>query len=287
MPIELRKGYSNMLDEAYAAASVTSDLGADKKLIKEGGTAKSVLYPIVDVDGLGDYTRNSGYTDGEVNAEYKEIEFDYDRGRKFSIDEMDNQESFDALLGSVSGEFIRTQVAPEGDAVCFAEMAGTEGVTIIAENLADGEATLASIADLSAKMDDDEVPEEDRFLYITPALLKSVKKLDTTKSREILEEFAKVIKVPQRRFYTAIELLDGKSEGEEAGGYKKAETGKEINFAIVHKPAVIKIDKHVVKNIILPENNPNADATIVKYRKYGTVKVKKNKAAGICISHKE
>ena len=136
-------------------------------------------------------------------------------------------------------------------------------------------------------MDEDEVPAEGRILYITPALLKAVKKLDTTKSREILEEFEKVVKVPQRRFYTAIELLDGQSEGEEAGGYKMAADGKEINFTIVHKSAVVKIDKHVVKDIILPENNPNADATIVKYRKYGTVKVQKNKAAGIYISHKE
>lgn len=287
MSIELRKGYSEMLDEVYALESVTGDLGADKKLIKAGSTAKSVLYPVVDVDGLGDYSRKSGYTDGEVTAEYKEIVFDYDRGRRFNIDEMDDQESFDALLGSVSGEFVRTKVAPEGDALCFAEMAKAEGVTLVSETLADGEAVLASITDGSAQMDEDEVPAEGRILYITPALLKAVKKLDTTKSREILEEFEKVVKVPQRRFYTAIELLDGQSEGEEAGGYKMAADGKEINFTIVHKSAVVKIDKHVVKDIILPENNPNADATIVKYRKYGTVKVQKNKSAGIYISHKE
>lgn len=63
MPIVLRKGYANMLDEVYALASVTSDLGADKELIKAGSTAKSVLYPTVDVDGPGDYSRNSGFTD--------------------------------------------------------------------------------------------------------------------------------------------------------------------------------------------------------------------------------
>lgn len=288
MPIELRKGYSDMLDEVYALASVTSDLGADKKLIKAGSTAKSVLYPVVDVDGLGDYSRNSGYTDGAVNAEYKEFEFDYDRGRRFNIDEMDDQESFDSLLGSVSGEFIRTKVAPEGDAVCFANIAAAEGISVVPQGVtyADGAEVLAALIEASAQMDEDEVPGENRILYITPSLHKSIKALDTTKSREVLEEFSKIVKVPQKRFYTAIDLLDGKTEGEEAGGYKCAADGKDINFMIVHKDAVIKIDKHVVKNIILPENNPSADATIVKYRKYGTVKVLANKTAGIYLSHK-
>ena len=55
---------------------------------------------------------------------------------------------------------------------------------------------------------------------------------------------------------------------------------------IIHKPAIIKFDKHIASNIISPENNPNADAYISKYRKYGLVDVYKNKVAGIYLSHK-
>ena len=93
--------------------------------------------------------------------------------------------------------------------------------------------------------------------------------LTPTKSREILAKFTVKKVVPQGRFYTAIDLLDGKSGGEEAGHYKKADTGKEINFMIVHKPAIIKFDKHTASNIIPALSNPDADADIVKYRKYG------------------
>ena len=78
--------------------------------------------------------------------------------------------------------------------------------------------------------------------------------------REILNSFTVKKKVPQSRFYTAIDLLDGKSPSEEAGHYKKATEGKDINFMIVHKPAVIKFDKHTVSDIIPasanPKNNP-------------------------------
>ena len=117
-------------------------------------------------------------------------------------------------------------------------------------------------------------------------MLNSLLMLDSFKSKEVLNGFAIRKPVPQNRFYTAIDLLDGKSTDEEAGHYKKADTAKDINFMIIHKPALIKHDKHVVSNIIPASANPNADADLVKYRKYGLVDVYKNKKAGIYISHK-
>ena len=55
---------------------------------------------------------------------------------------------------------------------------------------------------------------------------------------------------------------------------------------IVHKPAVIKYDKHVAQDIIPASANPDSDSDIVKYRKYGIVDVYQNKVAGIYLSHK-
>ena len=110
--------------------------------------------------------------------------------------------------------------------------------------------------------------------------------LDTTKSREVLNSFTVKKKVPQSRFYTAIDLLDGKTEGEEAGHYKKADAGKDINFMIIHNKAVLKYDKHVVGSLIPPELNANSDAYISKYRKYGIVDVFRNKRAGVYMHHK-
>ena len=42
----------------------------------------------------------------------------------------------------------------------------------------------------------------------------------------------------------------------------------------------------LVSNVIPASANPDADADIVKYRKYGLVDVYKNKVAGIYLSHK-
>ena len=55
---------------------------------------------------------------------------------------------------------------------------------------------------------------------------------------------------------------------------------------IIHKPALIKFDKHTASDIIPAKLNPDADADISKYRKYGMVDIYKNKVAGIYLSHK-
>lgn len=285
--IVLAKGYINLLDEVYRSASVTADLTSDPSLIRQGANVNELIYPQIDVTGLGDYDRNSGYTDGTVNVQWKSAVFNYDRGTKISVDAMDNQETFDIAFGAVGAALQREKVAPEADAFTFASLAGTEGISIgDAGTFASGIEFLEALLEAKNTMDEDEVPEEGRILYATPTLLNSVMALDTTKSREVLNAFSVRKKVPQSRFYTAIDLLDGKTVGEEVGHYRKAEAGKEINFMIIHKLAVLKWDKHTVGSIIHPDNNPDSDAYISKYRKYGIVDVYKNKTAGIYLSHK-
>lgn len=285
--IALAKNYTSILDEVYCKASVTADLTSDNTMVRPGANANEIIYPQISVTGLGDYSRNSGYTEGSVNLEWKTAKFNYDRGTKISVDVMDNEESRDIAFTMAGAELMRTKVAPEADAFVFATLAGIEGISkATPATYADATEFLAALIEAKNKMDEDEVPEEGRILYATPTLMNGVKALDTTKSREILESFTVKQTVPQSRFYTAIDLLDGKSVGEEAGHYRKSDTGKDINFMIIHKPAIIKYDKHTASDIIPASSNPDADADISKYRKYGIVDVFKNKVAGIYLSHK-
>lgn len=285
--IVLAKNYVPLLDEVYQRESVTSDLTGDPAMARAGANAKEIVYPQIAVTGLGDYDRNSGYTQGTVDFKWVSTEYNYDRGAKLSVDAMDNQETYNLAFGMAGAELMRTKVAPEADAFTFATLAGIEGISKgEAKALADAAAFLQELLEAKNKMDNDEVPEEGRILYATPNLLNGLLMMDSYKSKEILAQFTVKKPVPQGRFYTAIDLLDGRTVGEEAGHYKKADAGKEINFMIIHKPAIIKHDKHVVSNIIPASANPDADADIVKYRKYGLVDVYKNKVAGIYLSHK-
>lgn len=295
MAIELSKQYVPLLDEVFKKASVTQDLNANQSLIRQGANANEILVPKMSMDGLGDYSRNSGYTKGDVSLTYETRKFNYDRGRKFEVDTMDNQETEEVAFGMLAAEFMRTKVAPEADAFTFATLAGKSGISKVTAGatLSDGSAVMAALKVALDEMDEDEVPEEGRLLYITPSNLSAIKAMDTTKSRELLDAFSKIVKVPQSRFYTAIDLYDGVTDNsgssganEKIGGYVKASTGKDINFMVIHPTAVLKSDKHVASNIITPEENQTSDAWMQKYRKYGIVDAFDNKLAGIYLHHK-
>lgn len=284
--IALFKKYIDLLDEVYKSASLTSDLDGDSTLVKAGANTNEILIPKIKMDGLADYSRNSGYVKGNVTLEMETVKFNYDRGRKFDVDAMDNEETAGVAFGKLSSEFIRTKVVPEMDAFRFATYAGLTGISKTSGTLADGTAVLEAILAAVSKMDEDEVPQENRYLFITPTLLNSVKALDTTKSREALEGFAKIVKVPQSRFYTAIKLKDGTSGGDEAGHYEKASAGKDINFMVIHKPAVLQYPKHTVNKIISPEVNQDSDGWLFFYRAYQLADAYENKAAGIYLHNK-
>ena len=210
------------------------------------------------------------------------VKCNYDRGRKFYVDALDNEETAKLAFSRLSGEFIRTKVVPELDAFRFASYAGKSGISkAVAADLPDGASVLAALRVAITKMDEDEVPTENRHLFITPTLDGMIADLDTTKSREILTRFATKTLVPQTRFYTAIDLLDGKTGGEEAGGFKKADGAKNINFMVIHPSALIQFQKHTVPKIKGPEDDLDGDRHMFGYRTVGIADVYANKLAGI------
>ena len=269
--IELAKSFVPKLDECYRLASLTSVLDGAPELAKQGANANELIIPMMSMDGLADYSRNGGYVQGGVET----VKCNFDRGRRFDVDVMDDLETAGLAFGRLSAQFIRDKVVPELDAFRFASYCGISGVTKKEETLADGAATVAA---LSAAV------TAGRYLFITPTLLQGINDMDTTKSKKVLEGFEQVIKVPQRRFYTAIKQLSGKT-GEEAGGYTKATGAANINFAIVQKDALIQYTKHAAPKIIAPENNPDADAYVFGYRMVGIAKAYKNMLSGMYFSH--
>lgn len=226
--IALAKNYVPLLDEVYQRESVTSDLTGDPAMARAGANAKEIVYPHIAVTGLGDYDRNSGYTQGTVDFNWESTKYNYDRGAKLAVDGMDNQETYNLAFGMADAELMRTKVAPE------------------AGHYRKGTAKYA-------KTTDEEV-------------------------------------VSSKTYYTESGGVYSKVENPQSsaiGNYYELvqEAAKPINFMIIHKPAIIKHDKHVVSNVIPAASNPDADADIIKYRKYGLVDLYKNKVAGIYLSH--
>lgn len=280
------KKYIDLLDEVYKVNAKTSVLDGDTTLVRAGANADEIIIPKMSLDGLADYSRNSGYVNGDVTLTNETVKFNYDRGRAFTVDAMDNEETAGVAFGKLSSEFLRTKVVPEVDAFRLATYAGIEGIGSATGTLADGNAALTAIVTAMSKMDDDEVSEEGRVLFITPTLYNLILNTDTYKSKEIMSRFSSVVTVPQSRFYTAIELADGTTDGEKAGGFTKTEDAKDINFMIIQKGAVLQYPKHVVNKVVSPEENQTSDGWKFFYRSYGLADVYENKVAGIYLHHK-
>lgn len=279
------KAYIDKLDTVYQQASATSILDADADTVRMGAKAGEFLIPKMSMDGLADYSRSSGYVKGDVTITYSTKSCNYDRGRKFSVDAMDNEETAGIAFGKLASEFIRTKVVPEMDAFRFAKYASATGILSAAEATPTaGTAVLTALQTAINAQDESEVNVDGKILYITPTLLTLAKNVDTTKSKAILDRFEKIITVPQTRFYTAIDMKDGTSSNETAGGYAGATGGYKINFMIINRDAVIQFGKHTVNKVVSPEENQTDDGYMFFYRAYSIAETYENKVKGIYLN---
>ncbi len=276
--IELRKQYSTLLDEIYKLSSLTSVLDGPNDLVREGANANEILIPKMSMQGLANYNKQTGYVAGDVTLDYETKKCTYDRGRMFTVDAMDNIESAGIAFGRLSGEFLRTKVVPELDAWRLASYAQISGVATVGANLADGKAALAALRAARGKIENAEANLATCYLFINPTIYGMIEDLDTTASKKAIEGFAGIIKVPQGRFYSKVDLT---ASG--AGGYAKSSAGKDLNFLIVDKQAAIQFQKHTVSKIITPEANQDADAWKFGYRTVGIAECKDNKKDGIYV----
>lgn len=274
-----------LLDKIYKAESTTSDFDINGALVQAGKNTNEIIVPVLDMDGLGDYDRNSGYLDGDVSLTNETKKFNYERGRRLKTDTIDNEETGGVILGNLSAEFLRTKVIPEIDAVRYSTYASIPGISTTEGAYTTGEQAYKAIANAWDLMTNDEVPEDNRYLRITSTLYGLIRDMDTYKSKELMNRFAGIKVVPQARFKTVIELLSGKDDdGERVGGFKAGDDAKDINFMIIHKPALLQYTKHNKMKLFTPDQDQDGDNYKWLYRIYGLNSYYDNKVAGIYLS---
>ena len=268
--IALRKQYSTLLDEVYKLASLTSVLDGPNNLVKEGANANEILIPKMDMDGLGNYNKQTGYPEGSVTLDYETKKCAYDRGRMFVVDSMDNIETAGIAFGQLSGEFLRTKVVPELDSYRLATYAALAGGSETG-TIADGRAGIVALRAAKTHIKNAEAKTESCYLYISATLKGMIEDLDTTASKKVMEGWAGVIEVPESRFNDKVTLGEN--------GFTS--TGNALNFLIIDKNAVIQFQKHTVGKIISPDQNQDADAWKFGYRTVGIAEAKDNKKKAI------
>lgn len=278
------------LDKAMIQGAVTGFMeGNVGNLIYKGGD--EVKIPMIDMDGLANYNRQSGFVDGDTTLAYQTMKMTQDRGRGFTVDPNDIDESgvLD-LMSQLAGEFQRTKVVPEVDAYRISkvvQLTPSENRTVYTP--AAGTILKKMQEDIGAVRDTIGSDEQLVMLVSTPVsttLNTSTelgKKLDvtdfmrgeiTTKVKSL--DGVPLLVAPSARMFSRITLLpDGK------GGFTKAEGAAAINYIIMPRSAAIAVSKTDNMRLFDPQTWQKAHAWHMDYRKFHDIWIPKNQLAGI------
>lgn len=300
--IELAQIYQEELDKAMIAKSTTGWMELNANLVKYNGGNEIKIASIV-MNGLGNYDREKGFPKGGINLSFETHKLTQDRGRTFTIDSMDVDETnFVATAASIMGNFQNEYVTPEVDAYRYSKIAQiainnsrikcgyTPHPDTVLENL------LTDITEIQENIGED-VPLVITMGMGTASTLnnnnKIFKSLDVTTFKkgdietrvQSINEIP-ILKVPSARLKTDYKFYSGEDH-EAQGGFEATAQAKNINWIITAKNAPIAISKTEKVRIIAPEDNPIADAWKLDFRKYHDLWITKNKLNSILVNIKE
>lgn len=297
--------FQRTLDKLAVQEAVTGWMDANAgQVIYNGG--KEVKIPKLSVQGLADYDRDNGYVQGGATLAYETLTMTQDRGRKFQLDAMDIDETgFVATAASVMGEFQRVHVIPEIDAYRISKLVTTaitankagmveygytpgstntsalrkvkEGIRALRENGYNGPLVITATNDLITELELELAGKIRDVTFSKGGIDTKVPSVDEVP----------IIPAPSNRMYSAITLYDGKTNGQEIGGYIKGNTAKDVNFFITPRTTPIGVTKQDKMKIFTPDQNQDADAWKMNYRRHHDLWVMDNKINSIYVSIKD
>jgi hypothetical protein len=294
--LEYSKIFQPVLDKQIVQESTTGWMEVNSKLVQYNG-GNEVKLPSMVMDGLADYNRSSGYVDGAITLKWDTYKLTQDRGRKFQLDAMDVDETnFVATAGTVMGEFQRTLVVPEIDAYRYSAIAAkaiavgqtrTAAITdtnILTELLKDI-AKVKEIVGNTAKL---KITMSETMLTNLGLDDKASKRISTVTvpAGEVVTVVTKIdgheiVPTQQSLLKTAFKFNDGKTSGQEKGGFVADPLAKAINWLIVAENAPIAVSKTDVVRVFDPMTNQRANAWDMDYRKYHDIWIPKSKEKSI------
>lgn len=268
--------FQDGLDTVLAQELTTgwAELNADRVKYNGGNEVKIAK---LGLDGLDDYNRATGYVAGNVTLTWETHTFRYDRGRKFTLDAMDVDESnFTATAGNVMGEFVRTISVPEVDLIRIAGMAQKAGNKVRVDG-ADKDALTEFKAGIVAVRDAGYAGQ--LVAHVTYAFLNELELKFAGQLSEVTFAVAGIdttfktidgvalIPTTSDRMHTKVKKTSGKIEAD----------GNELAFLIAGKDIPIAVAKHNPVRTFTPEQNQTADAYVLNYRIYHDIWVEDNK----------
>lgn len=286
------------LDKVVVEKSKTGFF-ADNGLRAKFVGAKTILIPEMDMSGLADYDRDSGFIRGPINVTNTPYTLTMDRARSFQIDREDADETGVAnLSGQIGTEFVRTKVVPEMDAYVLSKLAGlaaTENQTVAA--------AAATLVENSFKILDEALRnaeaasggDEEMVAFVDQTFWAALSNSPDFQRHITVSDFAKggvntrvktfngcaILPVPDTRMKSAYTFYDGSTDGQEDGGFVPTSTAKGIYLIVMPKNGASLVKKTEQTRIFTPKQNQQADAWKIDYRIYYDLFVKNSKKGAV------
>lgn len=291
------------LDKAAAQQAITGWMEGNAGQIQYHG-GKEVKIPKLNMDGLGDYDRSTGFAGGSIAFEYETKEMTHDRGRSFSFDELTVDETgFAVTAATVMGEFQRLKVVPEIDATRLATIAqvamGVTGDSQVEYGYNPAKTTIVSKIKAAIRAIRKAQFNGPLICYVTYDVQGLVEEFYGDKiavatfpiggvdTRVPSIDGVPIVPVIDECMVTKLKFNDGKTSGQEKGGFEKATDGLDINFEIVAMEAPIAVQKTDNMRIFTPEVNQDARAWKMDYRKFHDLWIPDNKQKGLFVNIKD
>lgn len=261
----------------------------DKKIIQEAKTgffadskfkakftgARTVLLPELNLEGLGDYDRATGYSKGDVGLTHAEYTLKQERSKQLIIDAQDADESgVGNLVGQTVGEYTRLKVNPEIDAYVLSELYATakgKGNVTPFDSAKAVEQMLASINGADAASG---YTNEQMVAFVDPVMYAALMTSDKLQRHITVSDFKQGevnLKVKSLNGVCIIPVAaDRMKSGFEYGddGFTPAADAVGVNAIILPKNAASLVKKVDKVNVYSPDVVQDMDAYKINFRLY-------------------
>lgn len=298
--LQTAANFQKVLDQQMLVGATSGFMEVNAGEVKYNG-GDTVKIPTLSVDGLANYDRDNGYNRGSVSLKFQDFKLTQDRGRKFSLDSMDVDETnFVATATNVMTTFQKEQVIPEVDAYRYSKVAAyAKQESRKTDSFTPDDTNIIKQLNKEIMEIEDLIGETGDLVIVMSARVQGIlNEAAGAKGMLNVADFTQgqyntrvrtyneipIIGVSSARLKSQYVFNDGKTSGQEKGGFKADTGAKAINWLIMSRKAAIAVSKTDKMRIFDPTINQQADAWAIDYRKFHDVWVPKNRLASLWVN---
>ena len=280
--------FSRHLRQKYSRELLTTGLTTENVRFIGGNTIK---LPFLSLRGYKNHSRDGGFNRQAVENRNMTKVLAHDRNVEFFVDSMDVDETNQVLAATNLTNVFETEHAiPETDAYRISKI--HQDFEALGGKVDETELTKENVLEVydeyMQRMDEEEVPQAGRILFVTPAVNKLLSQSSelsrimnviddsgaVNRAVRMLDE-VQVVVVPTGRMRSAYNFEDG---------FVPTSDARQIHMLLVAPSSVIAVNKHSYIKLWAPGTHTQGDGYLYQNRQYGDLFVIDTRLGGIAIN---